>query len=599
MAYCKTIQKQIKSEQYMIDALEYITNPAKASHISYITQSIVCKDTDPQRIASEYKITRTLANKQKGILAHHLIQSFSKDDNLTPELAHQIGIELINRCLSDYQVTLATHIDGNCLHNHIMINSVSPVTQKKFAGNQTTLKHIRQTSDDICLCHNLDIVTPGFQSKYSGLDNETMQAAKKGKSWKVQLVKDLDEAFINCNNKNDFVKFFNKKNYEVKFTAKNITFKKSGYDKSIRADTLAKQFGNKYSKASIENKLNINIEKIGNKVSVAQKSKYNQRIKLNQFAVNEWKKQERIQAQKYKPYNYNSFSKVLFSKNPTRFTLLLIFCLFRNCKKKQVANYKTLKKQKYKIKSYSDFEKKKQLVGNISFNRLVNSAGKTAEVKLYNWQIAKLLDNNILFAAKIDLLTGTALVTVKDFDLNRVANVLNISEETLKGQSKTINNRRVIYKINKQPKDTIEYLVISKELCDKLNSFSLDIAKYPRKDGKINIGFSSQDKDKILTVLFPERKESKKDSFYLRNVKINRELKEYSKRNGIKLSYKIVVNSQYAKLKSCNIKFAVFKQKDGRYNIVFLETDKKAINKLIGGDKKTTEKKSKSNVLKL
>ena len=63
--------------------------------------------------------------------------------------------------------------------------------------------------------------------------------------------------------------------------------------------------------------------------------------------------------------------------------------------------------------------------------------------------------------------------------------------------------------------------------------------------------------------------------------------------------YKIVVNSQYAKLKSCNIKFAVFKQKDGRYNIVFLETDKKAINKLIGGDKKTTEKKSESNVLKL
>lgn len=38
---------------------------------------------------------------------------------------------------------------------------------------------------------------------------------------------------------------------------KNITFQKDGVNKGIRADTLAKQFGAKYSKSSIEYKLNI------------------------------------------------------------------------------------------------------------------------------------------------------------------------------------------------------------------------------------------------------------------------------------------------------------------------------------------------------
>ena len=84
-----------------------------------------------------------------------------------------------------------------------------------------------------------------------------MQCAKKGTSWKVQLVKDLDSAFDNCKTKNDFIDFMKNKNYAIKWTEKNITFQKDGVNKGIRADTLAKQFGAKYSKSSIEYKLSL------------------------------------------------------------------------------------------------------------------------------------------------------------------------------------------------------------------------------------------------------------------------------------------------------------------------------------------------------
>lgn len=34
---------------------------------------------------------RKAFGQDKGVIAHHYYQSFSKDDNLSPELAHQIG----------------------------------------------------------------------------------------------------------------------------------------------------------------------------------------------------------------------------------------------------------------------------------------------------------------------------------------------------------------------------------------------------------------------------------------------------------------------------------------------------------------------------
>lgn len=589
MAYCKTIQKQIKTETHIVDALNYVIG--KASKVTYINENILfTENLTPQRIQSFYRTTREEAEKYDGILAHHLIQSFSSTDNIDVETAHNIGKELIERCLSYYQVTLATHNDGACIHNHLIINSVSPVDGKKFRGNQNTIKKIRQTSDDICLKYNLDIITQGTQSKYKGLDNETLQTAKQGKSWKIQLVKDLDESFEKCSTKTEFIEFFKSKNYEIKFTEKNITFKKNGFDKGIRADTLAKQFGTKYGKASIEFRMNISaperkqshsVKRTSTKVNVSK-----QVMKLNRFAVEDWKREQQIHREKYRPYNYSKkFPRVSFSKNPMRFTLSLIRCFFSSHKKKRVANLRIVNKQTYRINTHTNYEKQKQIVSNVNYYRLIES-GNTAQIKLYSWQIAKLLDNNILFSSKIDLTSGTALVTVKEFDLDKIANILNISEEQLQNQKEVIHNRRVTYNIKKQPEEKIEYLVIDKEFSEKLTPFSLDIAKYPREDGKINIAFSSKDKDKILSILYPERKENNNDSFYLRNVKINRELKEYAEENNIKLNYKIVVNSQYAKLKSCNIKYAVFKQKDGRYNIVFLETDKSAINKLITVPKK-------------
>ena len=61
---------------------------------------------------------------QGTVLARHLIQSFLPGET-SPEMAHQIGMELCKKILKDeYEFVLSTHIDKGHIHNHIICASI-------------------------------------------------------------------------------------------------------------------------------------------------------------------------------------------------------------------------------------------------------------------------------------------------------------------------------------------------------------------------------------------------------------------------------------------------------------------------------------------
>lgn len=64
--------------------------------------------------------TQTLFGKTGGNVAYHCYQSF-KPGEVTPEQCHQLGVELARRMWGDrYQVLIATHLDRDHLHNHLV-----------------------------------------------------------------------------------------------------------------------------------------------------------------------------------------------------------------------------------------------------------------------------------------------------------------------------------------------------------------------------------------------------------------------------------------------------------------------------------------------
>lgn len=65
-------------------------------------------------------------------VAYHAYQSF-KTGEATPELCHQIGVELArNMWGGEHRVLVATHFNAGTLHNHFVINSVNMWNGKKF-----------------------------------------------------------------------------------------------------------------------------------------------------------------------------------------------------------------------------------------------------------------------------------------------------------------------------------------------------------------------------------------------------------------------------------------------------------------------------------
>lgn len=89
-----------------------------------------------------------LEEKQQQIHAHHIIQSFSPEDNLTPEQINQIGYETMKELTGGkFRFIVTTHVDKGHLHNHIIINSVDSNSDKKLKWDYKVERNLRMISD--------------------------------------------------------------------------------------------------------------------------------------------------------------------------------------------------------------------------------------------------------------------------------------------------------------------------------------------------------------------------------------------------------------------------------------------------------------------
>ena len=242
MATVKAIKNPIKSHQYVSDSISYILSPENRDGQEKCFQAsfLNCFNTGISGLSQQFCEIRKVFRKDSDILAHHYVQSFSPNEKISPELVHQIGVELAQKMAPGFQVIVSTHVDKDHLHNHILVNSVSFETGLKWKGNGATLTAMRSESDKLCRQYGLTTI-----EKHSGLRGIDQA--------KVALCKALDEAVLLCNTKEEFIALMKRKGFDItRYTDRHITFQKIGETKKIRADTLAEQFGNRYKKENLE-----------------------------------------------------------------------------------------------------------------------------------------------------------------------------------------------------------------------------------------------------------------------------------------------------------------------------------------------------------
>ena len=198
----------------------------------------------------EMLYTKNLYHKNSGRQYIHIIQSFDPKDNLSAEQVHNVGIKLANT-FNGFQVLVATHIDKNHLHNHLVINSVSFENGYKIQMSKKDLQYLKDYSDKLCLEIGASVIPKKEKTNY--IKRNEYRVAEQGKSWKFKLMNAIDLSLAESNCKDDFIKNMNKLGYQVNWTdtRKYITYTTpEGY--KCRDNKL---YDEKYSKGAMENEL--------------------------------------------------------------------------------------------------------------------------------------------------------------------------------------------------------------------------------------------------------------------------------------------------------------------------------------------------------
>ena len=213
--------------------------------------------TDEQLLVSTHKCHESTAHTQflrtrenvgtKGtVLARHLIQSFLPGET-TPEIAHQIGMELCKKILKDeYEFVLSTHIDKGHIHNHIIFNNVNIVTGRCYQSNKKSYHQIRYQNDKLCKENNLSVIDEFYESykkkyKTNGKSWHENEHAKRGTSWKSRLQFDIDRMVKQSKDWDDFLKKMADLGYEIKY-GKHIAFKPKDKPRFTRAKTIGEDY---------------------------------------------------------------------------------------------------------------------------------------------------------------------------------------------------------------------------------------------------------------------------------------------------------------------------------------------------------------------
>lgn len=322
---------QIKQPGNLKNAINYIVNDAKTlkaddmndpeNIFSYEVQGEevfkrlvsgydLTDTSDKETVYDDFILTKMSADSLNGnerlsdlknpdrVLAHHLIQSFSPDDNLTPEQIHEIGRKTVLELTGgNHQFIIATHMDKGHIHNHIIFNTTNSTTLKKFEWKKGTKQSLSKISDKHSELAGAKIIEPKMNNSYT-----KYSAWKESNNFRQTIKSKLDFLLKNSVDLYDFNEKAKALDLEIDISGKYTTYKLKGSNqkRGVRDRTLSKN--GKYNIDQIEERLKNNIaviplERISEKFNELQKTK--EQDFEYKLLIEKWQIKERSQKSIY------------------------------------------------------------------------------------------------------------------------------------------------------------------------------------------------------------------------------------------------------------------------------------------------------------
>lgn len=245
---------QIKSTP--AKALAYIARDEATMNGLYVsTNAAVIDPSDDAAVAramaeTTHAVGRTRP-REGSVLAHHVVQSFDPSETVDPEVAHRVGCDLAGRITGEqHEYMVATHLDKNHIHNHIIFNAVNMETGRKFRCQKDTIGSIRRASDELCRGAGLSVLPPmkrvtatrGFGQIYATI---------RGESHLHRIRTEVDRAAFSAHTWDEFEGRLREAQIEVSRSRGQVSFRAEAAPRAVRAWRL----GAPYEESALASRL--------------------------------------------------------------------------------------------------------------------------------------------------------------------------------------------------------------------------------------------------------------------------------------------------------------------------------------------------------
>ncbi|HGL8197249.1 TPA: SAG1250 family conjugative relaxase [Streptococcus pneumoniae] len=259
-------------KKYRRRLIKYILNPDKTDNLKLVSDFGMSNYLDfpsHAEMVEMYNVNFTNNDKlyesrndrqekhQQTIHAHYLIQSFSPEDNLTPEEINRIGYEIMMELTGGrFKFIVATHTDKDHVHNHILINAIDRNSDKKLIWNYALERNLRMISDRISKVTGAKII----EKRYSYRDYKKYRES----SHKFELKQRLYFLLQQSKSFDDFLEKAKQLHVQIDFSQKHSRFLMTDRTmiKPIRGRQLSKRdlydedfFKTYFAKQEIESRL--------------------------------------------------------------------------------------------------------------------------------------------------------------------------------------------------------------------------------------------------------------------------------------------------------------------------------------------------------
>ena len=232
---------------HLANAISYITDGEKTQEGALVGSHNCNVDSALQEmLATKRKYGKV--DKRQG---YHFIISFKKQE-VRPETVMEITQKFVERYFGDdFQCLYATHDNTGHVHSHILFNSVSWRTGKKYRYEKGDwAKEIQPIVNELCKEYGLSIqdIEIGTKEKEPKKWDKTKQGIFR---WNRQISLDVEDSISFANSYEDFLKLMEIKGYGINQNNGKTFLKPMGEKRFIALTDISAY----YTKEAIENRI--------------------------------------------------------------------------------------------------------------------------------------------------------------------------------------------------------------------------------------------------------------------------------------------------------------------------------------------------------